>query len=323
MDSVPHVLIVGAGAIGQVYGALLAAGGAQVSVLVKEKHAAEAARGFTLHELRRFGAPRTQQFVPHSVVTELGDVAAQSWDQIWLCVPSDALEADFLQSLAEASEAATWVSAHVGPNDVERLERAVGARLVLGPILVLAYSIALGPKDDFGPGTRYWRAPLPHQFSGAERVRVSGVVRALGASGTWTRRVRDTTLATGRSAAVLIPLVAALTLSAWSFRALRRGKWLGVALAAARECVQSSSRVRNARRPLWSALLRPGLVRIVLWLSERLSVVPLEPFFRFHFSKVEPQTFDHLEGHIRHGRELGLPVECTETLLDALRAKSP
>ncbi len=47
-----RVLVVGAGAVGQVYGLYLRRGGARVSFLVKPAHAAWCQRGFALHRLR-------------------------------------------------------------------------------------------------------------------------------------------------------------------------------------------------------------------------------------------------------------------------------
>ena len=50
-----NVLIVGAGAVGQVYGYHLAKGGADVSFYIREQYAAELDRGFELYQLSLFG----------------------------------------------------------------------------------------------------------------------------------------------------------------------------------------------------------------------------------------------------------------------------
>ena len=51
MNETPRVLLVGAGAVGQVFGKYLQAAGCELSFLVKEKYADEARHGFTLYEL--------------------------------------------------------------------------------------------------------------------------------------------------------------------------------------------------------------------------------------------------------------------------------
>jgi ketopantoate reductase len=63
------VLIVGGGALGQVYGQTLARGGAPVSYLVKPGQEVAARSGFTVHRLRRLGGPATERLVPAQVLT--------------------------------------------------------------------------------------------------------------------------------------------------------------------------------------------------------------------------------------------------------------
>lgn len=48
-----RTLVVGAGSVGQVFARHLSLGGAEVTFLVKEKHAAELRRGLTLYPLNR------------------------------------------------------------------------------------------------------------------------------------------------------------------------------------------------------------------------------------------------------------------------------
>src|SRR5262245_50611118 len=102
------VLIAGAGAVGQVYGHHLARGGARVSVLVRERHAEAARAGYLLHRLRRGRAPERGRFVPHQVLTD--PKSASGFDQLWLCVPTDALTDDWLDDLARAESTIVHLS---------------------------------------------------------------------------------------------------------------------------------------------------------------------------------------------------------------------
>ncbi len=87
-----RVLIVGAGAVGQVYGSHLAAGGANVSLFVRPKYVAECAAGLRLYRMvsKRRRAPHT--FVPHAVFSRAEEVAERTFDQVWLCVSTAALQ---------------------------------------------------------------------------------------------------------------------------------------------------------------------------------------------------------------------------------------
>ena len=56
------VLIIGAGAVGQVYGRHLALGGAEVSFYVKDKYADYARKGFTFYTLSKKNARKNPKY---------------------------------------------------------------------------------------------------------------------------------------------------------------------------------------------------------------------------------------------------------------------
>src|SRR6185436_20748884 len=83
-----RALVVGAGAVGQVYARHLALGGATVTFLVKPARAAACQAGLTLYPLHAGGRP--QRFTA-PVLTSLEEVARQRWDAVFLAVSSTAL----------------------------------------------------------------------------------------------------------------------------------------------------------------------------------------------------------------------------------------
>src|ERR1700730_652535 len=103
------VLLVGAGAIGQVIGHHLSVGGAQVSVLLRADGQASV-HPFRLHRLRRGRRPLTATWRPHESVRGLDALPDASWDAVLLCVPSDSLRHGWLPDLAERVGRATIVS---------------------------------------------------------------------------------------------------------------------------------------------------------------------------------------------------------------------
>ena len=94
-----NVLIVGAGAVGQVYGRHLALGGAHVHYFVREKYAEELRRGLAFYPLNgrkpRASAIR-MPVAPTDVLTRLDEVKAITWDQVYLCMSSPALRGPWL-----------------------------------------------------------------------------------------------------------------------------------------------------------------------------------------------------------------------------------
>src|SRR5687768_9790918 len=139
------VLLVGAGAVGQVYGYFLKQGGASVAFHVKEKHAEEARRGYSLYPLNRRKARRSPvKFDGFEVLTSLDDVKARTWDQVYLCMSSTGLRgewtAPFLRSIGDA----TVVFLQPGLDDREYLGQWVPEdRLVQGSIPIVSYHAPL------------------------------------------------------------------------------------------------------------------------------------------------------------------------------------
>ena len=84
--------------MGQVYGLHLMRGGAEVTYFVRERYVDELRAGTTLHALPRGGA-RTLR--PTHVRSDV-DGVAEGFDQVWLCVPTNALTSGALDPVLAA-----------------------------------------------------------------------------------------------------------------------------------------------------------------------------------------------------------------------------
>lgn len=143
------ILVVGAGSVGQVYARHFQRGGAEVAFLVKEKHAAEARRGFTMYPLRESGRAPVR-FEGFDVLTALD---GSKWDAIVLCVSSPAIRGKWLDELAAGSGDATIVMLQPGLTDHAYVAERVGAgRLVSGLIGFMAYAAPLPGEKGSGAG---------------------------------------------------------------------------------------------------------------------------------------------------------------------------
>ncbi|MDV7398489.1 2-dehydropantoate 2-reductase N-terminal domain-containing protein, partial [Arthrospira platensis SPKY1] len=67
-------MIVGAGAVGQVYGHYLQRGGASVSYFVKEQYKEECEKGFTLYRCRRSGLGSAEYFKADAIFTGFAEL---------------------------------------------------------------------------------------------------------------------------------------------------------------------------------------------------------------------------------------------------------
>jgi len=313
-----RALIVGAGAVGQVFGRHLALGGAEVAFFVKDKYAAEARAGFRLYPLNQKRHP-AHRLDGAGVVTTMAEVAAQRWDQVYLTVSSTAIRVGtWLGELCAATGDATIV--FLQPNLDDRallLAHCDGARVVDGTIGFLSYHAPLPGEARFTePGMAYWFPPMaPSPFSGAE-PRVRGVLDALRAGKFPAKRVRDLSQTAPFPSAVLNAYVAALEGAGWSFATLRRDGYLAAGARAARQMLAIAAREVGAKAPLGVRLAaRPTTMRVVLRVQRAIVPLDLEAFFKAHFTKVGAQTRLGLRRYLALGKKHGLPVDAIAQLV--------
>lgn len=316
-----RILIVGAGAVGQVYGQALQRGGAEVSFLVKPKYADEARAGFTMYEVFR-NRHETRRFAGFGVLTDVSEAAAQRWDQVWLAVAGPAIEGDWVERLLEATPGATLVSLQPGPEAGARLRPLAGDRLVTGVIAFIAWQAPLPGESRFTePGVAWWYPPGPSPFAGP-RERVKPVVDALRAGGCPARAVGELGGATVFGTALLQIHVAALDAAKWSWPNARTSGVLDLAKRAWREAAAIGAKTSGSSAPLWTPLIGPWGVRLVMWLAPKLLPMDVPTYFGYHFTKVGEQTRKHIDLWVREGQRVGVPVPALTELRTRLGAEA-
>jgi len=316
-----RALIVGAGAVGQVYGRHLAMGGADVSFLVKPKHEAACRHGFTVYPLSETGTP-ARRFEGFGILTDPGRAQDSAWDQVWLAVPSTALrEGDWLAPLGRATGHATIVFLPPNLDDRSLLTDLVAdERIVDGIIGFLAYAAPLPGETRFAePGIAYWSPPLsPSAFSGAAD-RVRAVVAALRAGDLPAVQRNDVMRSLPFLNAILYGYLAALELADWSFAKLREGDSLAIAGRAAREAMAIGAAAVARPVPLRLRLASSSwLVRIGSRFAPWFMPLPLEPYLRAHFTKIGGQVRIGLQTYVDLGTREGLPTDALAKLTHAL-----
>jgi len=315
--AVRDILIVGAGAVGQVYGHHLSLGGARVSVFVKPAHSREAGAGYGLVQRRMLRASRVLRWTPSRALVHPAELSKTRWAQVWLCVPSDRLREPWLAALLQHIGGATVVSQHPAPADRQALLAHIeSGQLVEGTISLLSWRVDL-EGDGLGRDARFLLPPIGDRFSGSA-PRVEAVVSALSAGGLSARVIPDAGARYRLMGAFFLPLMAALELSGWSIRGLLRGSHLRLACSAGQEAsglaAARGSRPGALARCLWHA----PLLRIALSAAGVLAPLPLEAFLRHHFSKVGAQTRVVLTDYLARARQRGVRVPAIEELLGRL-----
>jgi ketopantoate reductase len=310
-----RILLVGAGAVGQVYGYHLQRGGAEVSFFVRERYVAELERGLTLYPLNVSRQPEPLEMQGFGLRTQAGEVAAERFEQLWLCVSSSALRAGGIAELLAASGDATVVLLQPGLEDRDwALGHVPEARLVTGTITMLSYFAPLEGESRPRPGVAYWLPPLtPSPFSGPPE-RVQPVVDTLRRGGYPARTHPDARGFGAVSSAVMMPHLLALEAAGWSLSGLRRSALLPLASAAARESMAVVAAYRGEPVPLARMAVRPWAFSALLALAPRAVPFDLEAYLRVHFTKTGEQTREMVRTYREIGRRKGLQTPALDEL---------
>ena len=321
-----NILLVGAGAVGQIYGVHLQRGGARVAFFVKPKYRDELARdGMPLWPLQGRDKKKLNTFRDFDLVTTPDEIrAAGPFDQVWMCMSSTALKGPWLPPLLAAIGDATVVSLPPGVEDATYIaarlpegEARGAARVVRGLITMISYHRPLTGEQPPTPAMAYYRPPGKNPFSGPAD-RVGPVVAALNAGGWPAKAVPDVSRATAMGSAMMMPVIAGLEVAGWQFRAFGRGEAIRLASAALRQTTQiAAPGFRRGFVRLFATRLN---LRAVLFWARVFLPLPLETYLAYHFTKVGDQTRAQLQAAITRGRAAGQPVDAIEALLSRLPA---
>lgn len=315
------MLVIGAGAVGQVYGRHAHLGGASVTFFVRDKYRETVSRGFDMYPLNRRNKTEAVRFDAFETISQIDEVASRTFDQVYLTVSSPALRGPWLGELVRAiGTSTTLVALQPGQDDLEVILAAGASReqVVSGVITLISYAAPLPGETRFSsPGMAYWFPPLaPSRVSGSE-PRVRAVVELLEAGGLPAKRHPDVPRFAAFPTAMLMPFLVALEGVGWKLAALR-GDRMRLGAKGVREAFAVVG-LDAGTPPLGARLAaRPRMLRIALWFGRRIVPLPLETYLREHFTKVGDQTRLYMAGYIARGHEASVDVTALESLMKAL-----
>lgn len=312
-----HILIVGAGAVGQVYGYQFAQAGNQVSFLVKEKYQQQLAKGLTLYHLNRDKhKKRPIQFREFAILTDWQQVKAkaqtQPWDQIYFCISSTAfMNFDFSGLQQALSPDTTVVILQSGPKDFELAAQHVPeSQLVQGMITLVSYSAPLPGEPGeqlIQPGIAYWLPPIaatPFAGNPSRRTDIVNTFKRANMNANSNPKLRE--MAPYPTAA-LMAFLTALEASDWQFDRLKANKPLQrEMLKAQQQAFQALSKDTQTKPPIWHHLIKAWLLNLLFGLAPKVVPLDLESFFKVHFTKVKDQTKLYMDTYIKAAESHGI-----------------
>lgn len=322
------ILMVGAGAVGQVLGLHLERAGVELAFYARPGSAdrlrtALEGGGLPLYQLtwRRRRNPQPHRLTAYRVVTNLGEAVEFEPDQIWFTTPSPVYHSawfrDFVQRVASERVVCFAPEGRRG----EFVPLGEEQRFVFGGITLIAWQGDLEGSGGRPVGVNYWLPPfaaIPLMGEPAACRELAGLLEQGGLRAVpKDERFQATQAAT---TALLTALVAGLELAGWSFRAFRQSPWLQRAARAAREAITSQlAEPGIITRALLRIGLKPAVLSLATYILPALTPFDLEEYLKFHYRKTREQTLALLDLFARDGIQRGLPVEDIQGLLDGLR----
>lgn len=275
----PSVLVVGAGAVGQVFAARFKACGARVELLVRAAHADSAAQVHTLTTLRTARSPLRQRWQADRVHVDSSSLTT-AFDLVIVTVPSSALSSSWLQPLCARTGNALVLALQpdLADHAVYVDASLPRARLVGGQTAFVAFA------DD--ASVSWWAPPGAALTVGGPSARQAQAL--LHAAGWRVRAAPDFDRLVAVTTAIVTTWTAALAATDFSFARLR-GRTLQQAATATAEALQVIS-CDHGPTPLPFQLATSSvLARVALWLAPHVVPFALERYVATHFTKVAAQ----------------------------------
>jgi 2-dehydropantoate 2-reductase len=321
------VLMVGCGAVGQVFSLFLQKAGVELGLydlpaaVDRLKQALEQG-GLPLYQISRSRGrdPSMHRLENYQVIADAAECRRFDPDQIWFTTPSPVYHSEwFREFLREVPSERVVCFAPEGGRPEFFPESGDRDRLVFGGITFMAWQGDLEGGGGRPGGVNFWLSPLSLPLTGTEQA-CGEVEQLLKKGGLRVDVQKQASPMQASMTAVLTAFVAGLELSGWSLRAFRKGAWLKRAACASREAVLSQlSRPGIFARTLLGALCSsPGFFIFSLILP-LLFPFDLEKYLKFHYLKTRNQTLTLLDVFAGDGKRRGLPVDSIQLLLQGLR----
>ncbi|OUS28844.1 hypothetical protein A9Q99_10680 [Gammaproteobacteria bacterium 45_16_T64] len=304
-----EILIIGAGAVGLVYGKHFADAGHQVTFFVREKYLDEMSKGSILYHLNQDKSlNRPIRFTQYSLISTYEEVHQHNWDQVYLCISSTALQSFDFSGFQEALQGKpTVIMLQPSVQDLERLrETFPKEQIVEGMITLISYGAPLATENVDIPGIAYWLPPfMPTPFSG-QMNRRQEVIKTFLESQIAAKSSKSVGEQSLFPTAFLMAFLTALESSQWKFDSLTKDAPLLKQLTQSiQEIFASLEAQHQVRRPFPLRLISPAVIKALLRLAPHVMPMDIETYFEAHFTKVKDQTKLYMKNYLDTARAGG------------------
>ena len=328
------VIIVGCGAIGQVFALFLQKAGVELGLYDRPETVEKLKKALEMGGLPLFRF-RKRDSIPYrlenyQVLTDVVECQRFSPDQIWFATPSPVYYSEWFREflLHVPSQRVVCFAPEGGrpeffPEGDGR--NMTGDRMVFGGITFMSWQGDLDGGGGQSSEVNFWLPPfIAIPLTGTKKAcrEVAVLLKNGGFRATVQKQDARPTLAP--VTAVMTAFMAGLELSGWTFGEFRKSPWLKCAASASREGFLSQNPDADGMTRALLGLLcsSKGFVLVTLFLP-LLFPFDLEKYCKFHYTKTRDQTLNLLNVFERDGKSQGFPMENTHTLLESLLEKMP
>jgi hypothetical protein len=320
-----NVLIVGCGAVGQVYGLALQEAGVALGLFdlpaaAEKLNQARKQGGLPLFQVSYAHRqdPIPYRLKDYQVIADEAESRRFKPDQIWFTTPSQVYYSDWFRDFLRQVPSKRVVCFSPEGSRPEFFTEGMGDRVVFGGTTFMAWQGDLGGGGGRPEGVNFWRSPLGIPLAGtpgacrpvAQLLKQAGFRVMVGKPGSHSQ---------ASTTAVMTTFIAGLELSGWSLRTYRKSPWLRCAAGACREAVIGQlPRAGAFTRALLSSPVLSACFFLAALLLPLLFPFDLEKYLKFHYTKTHEQTVVLLSVFMNDGIDCGVLVTNIQTLLKGL-----
>jgi hypothetical protein len=320
------VLLVGCGAVGQVFGLFLQKAGVELGFYARPGSADRLCRalehgGMPLYQISHLHRrdPIVHRLENYQVVMDVAGGRRFQPDQIWFTTPSPVYHSEWFRGFLQEVASERVVCFAPEGRRSEFFPASGGEdRLVFGGITLIAWQGGLEGGGGRPDGVNFWLPPLAIPLVGTEDacrevehlLKKAGFRVTVGEQDSHTQAVVT---------AVMTASVAGLELAGWSLRAFRKSLWLKRAARGAEQAALSQLDGAGVfTRVLLGILCSSTGLYLATFFLPLLVPFDLERYLEFHYLKTRDQTLTLLDLFARDGKGRGLPVANIQLLLQRL-----
>jgi 2-dehydropantoate 2-reductase len=319
------VLIIGSGAVGQVFGLHLQNAGVEIGLYdkpatVNKLKSALTRGGLSLYQTSFFHRrhPLVYSLKNYLVLANAAECVQFQADQIWFTTPSPVYYSewfrDFLKNVP--SKRVVCFAPEGGrpeffPSDFDEL-------VVFAGTTFMAWQG--GPQAGGGhpDGINFYRSPLGIPLTGKDTA-CRDVAHVLKKAGFRAMIGKSDSHMQAAVTAAMTAFVAGLELAGWSLKAFRNNDWRKRAAAACHEAILSQlARTSAIQRALLGKTVLSGVFHLTALLLPLLIPIDIEKYLKFHYRKTREQSLKLLNVFIEDGKKKGLAMDNTQILLQTL-----